>query len=155
MPFRQSTALKLGPVDRRGAVNHPQTAKSSRFRLGPSPPPLATGIIPTMSTAATPSRRARPKAVGFGIQAGVRAHQRAIEISALMLVAALAGFLFLSRESLWLDEAYSVTLAGSGWGTIWQRLSFSEANGSPYYILLHFWLVLGKSEFAVRSLSVL
>ena len=106
-----------------------------------------------MSTAATPSRRARPKAVGFGIQAGVRAHQRAIEISALMLVAALAGFLFLSRESLWLDEAYSVTLAGSGWGTIWQQLSFSEANGSPYYILLHFWLVLGKSEFAVDRLG--
>jgi 4-amino-4-deoxy-L-arabinose transferase-like glycosyltransferase len=108
-----------------------------------------------MSTAATPSRRTRPKAVGLGLKAGVRAHQRAIEISALTLVAALAGFLFLSRESLWLDEAYSVTLAGSGWGAIWQQLSFSEANGSPYYILLHFWLGLGKSEFAVRSLSVL
>jgi mannosyltransferase len=108
-----------------------------------------------MSTAATPSRRTRPKAVGLGLQQGLRAHQRAIEISALTLAAALGGFLFLSRESLWLDEAYSVALAGSGWGTIWQQLSFSDANGSPYYILLHFWIVLGKSEFAVRSLSVL
>lgn len=108
-----------------------------------------------MSTAATPSRRTRGRAGGLDLPAWLRVHHRAIEISALTLVAALAGSLFISRESFWLDEAFSVKLAGSGWGTIWQQLSYKEANGSPYYVLLHFWLGFGKSEFAVRSLSVL
>jgi mannosyltransferase len=107
-----------------------------------------------MSTAATASRRAAPQERRPGVRAWVRVHRRAIEISALTLTAALAGFLFLSRESLWLDEAFSVKLAGSGWGTIWDQLSYKEANGSPYYLLLHFWLGLGKGEFAVRGLSV-
>jgi hypothetical protein len=60
--------------------------------------------------------------------------RRAIEIATLTLVAALGGLLFLSRESFGLDEAFSVELAGSGWQTLWEKLSYSEINGSPYYL---------------------
>lgn len=88
-------------------------------------------------------------------QATLRPRPRTIEISALTLASALLGFLFLARESIWLDEAFSIKLAGSGWSTVWQQLSQTEANGSFYYVLLHFWLAFGKGEFAVRSFSVL
>jgi mannosyltransferase len=81
--------------------------------------------------------------------------RRAIEIATLTLVAALGGLLFLSRESFVLDEAFSVELAGSGWQTLWEKLTYSEINGSPYYLLLQSWLGLGDGEFAVRSLSVI
>jgi mannosyltransferase len=80
--------------------------------------------------------------------------RRAIEIATLTLVAALGGLLFLSRESFGLDEAFSVELAGSGWQTLWEKLTYSEINGSPYYLLLQSWLGLGDGELAVRSLSV-
>jgi uncharacterized membrane protein len=79
---------------------------------------------------------------------------RATEMIALTLLVGLLGLLFISRESLWLDEAFSVELAGSGWPTLWGQLSHSEANGSVYYVVLHAWLMFGKSEFAARSLSV-
>ncbi len=92
---------------------------------------------------------------GFELAAWLKARRRAIEITALTMAAGVAGFLFLSRESFGLDEAFSVELAGSSWGTLWEKLRYSEINGSPYYLLLRPWLGLGEEELPVRSLSVL
>jgi mannosyltransferase len=69
----------------------------------------------------------------------------------------LAGSLRLLRicaNSLWFDEAFSWQVARQpGWAILTQRL---EPILPPlYHFLLHFWLQLGESEAALRSLSVL
>jgi mannosyltransferase len=73
------------------------------------------------------------------------------------VVLTLAGFLRLPRmcaNSLWFDEAFSWLVARQpGRAILTQRL---EPILPPlYYYLLHFWLQLGESEAALRSLSVL
>jgi hypothetical protein len=60
----------------------------------------------------------------------------------------------LARQGLWIDEGYSVTLAGLSPAGI---IAGTAADQHPplYYLLLHGWLSLvGRSEFAVRFLSV-
>jgi hypothetical protein len=62
---------------------------------------------------------------------------------------------FLSRGSLWLDEAQSVAIAREPLGHLAQGL---RHDGAPplYYVLLHGWMLLfGTSTFAVRSLSAI
>lgn len=68
--------------------------------------------------------------------------------------AALLRLYALSSESFWFDETYSVWVArhSVGWHI---ELSTQRIFPPLYYLLLHFWLRLGSSEFAVRSLSVL
>jgi mannosyltransferase len=77
-------------------------------------------------------------------------------LTGIVLLALLLRVLFLGKESLWLDEAYSVEVAGTGsWGHLAGRLWNSDANMSLYYALLHIWIGLGRTEFVVRALSVL
>lgn len=60
----------------------------------------------------------------------------------------------LASESLWFDEAYSVWVARHG--VSWQLGQSLQRIFPPlYYVLLHFWLAFGDSEFVVRLLSVL
>ena len=54
-----------------------------------------------------------------------------------------------------MDEIVSVAIARLDWGTFWRVVSRSEANMVLYYGLLHFWINLGESEVAVRSISAL
>jgi hypothetical protein len=63
------------------------------------------------------------------------------------------GSFRLGAKSLWWDEGFSVWLARLDWPTAWQLMRTAEANMMLYYVLLHFWLRLGMSEVAVRSLS--
>ena len=60
----------------------------------------------------------------------------------------------ISTESLWLDEATSLTLARMDVGTLieWTAL---DIHPPLYYALLHYWIVLGESELVVRGLSTL
>lgn len=74
---------------------------------------------------------------------------------AIMAVAAILRVLHLGTESLWMDEIVSVAIARLDWGTFWRVVSRSEANMVLYYGLLHFWINLGESEVAVRSISAL
>lgn len=73
----------------------------------------------------------------------------------IISLAALLMLLFLGEKSLWLDEAFSVTLAQQDWDTMWQVISETEANQGLYYLLLSLWSNIGTSEFTVRSLSVI
>ena len=61
----------------------------------------------------------------------------------------------LGTRSLWLDEAFSVEVAGGTWAHLWARVSTREANMGLYYVLLHGWLVLGRDEATVRALSAI
>ncbi len=77
-----------------------------------------------------------------------------VMLGVVLVVAALLRFYALSAESFWFDETYSVWVAqhSVGWHI---ELSTQRIFPPLYYLLLHFWLRLGSSEFAVRSLSVL
>jgi 4-amino-4-deoxy-L-arabinose transferase-like glycosyltransferase len=75
-------------------------------------------------------------------------------LAPILAGAALLRLYALSAESFWFDEAYSVWVArhSVGWHI---ALSTQRIFPPLYYLCLHFWLALGDSEFAVRSLSVL
>jgi 4-amino-4-deoxy-L-arabinose transferase-like glycosyltransferase len=69
-----------------------------------------------------------------------------------VLLAALLSILYIGDDSIWLDEGFSIAMAREGLSGIWDAFLI-EANQGVYYILLHFWLQLGDSEAAIRSLS--
>jgi mannosyltransferase len=61
----------------------------------------------------------------------------------------------LNKQSIWLDEAYSITLAGSSLPQLVQE-AVKDNNPPLYHILLHYWITLfGSSEFSTRFLSVI
>jgi mannosyltransferase len=78
-----------------------------------------------------------------------------ILIVTIIPLAVILTLLYTGDKSLWLDESISVAIARLDWPTMWQVVSQGEANMGLYYILLHFWLNLGESEFVIRSLSAI
>jgi mannosyltransferase len=73
---------------------------------------------------------------------------------AVLLAASLVG-LRIGRESLWLDEGFSVELVSQSWSLFWRHVSAHEANMVAYHTLLKLWVALGDSEGFVRLLSAL
>ncbi|MDR7519554.1 MAG: glycosyltransferase family 39 protein [Armatimonadota bacterium] len=63
--------------------------------------------------------------------------------------------LYLGRDSLWIDEALSVVKARLPWPAFLGYVIRYDPNMPLYYGLLHLWLYLGDSEFAIRLLSVI
>ena len=76
----------------------------------------------------------------------------------LLVIAVLAIFLRfydISSEDVWLDEANSIIIAELNPSGVITRISH-DASPPLYYLLLHYWMdVFGKTELALRSLSVL
>ncbi len=74
---------------------------------------------------------------------------------ALLFLLALGVRLYrIGAESIWLDEATSLFLARQ---SVFDVVAWTARDIHPplYYLLLHFWRVLGESEMALRSLSAL
>ncbi len=82
-------------------------------------------------------------------------YETTVDLIGIMLLAVLLRVLFLGKESLWWDEAESVRIAGADWRHLIDTLWNGQANMGFYYALLHMWLGLGRTEFALRALSVL
>jgi len=84
-------------------------------------------------------------------QARVLAGVAVFSIAGLALVIRIIG---LEAESAWIDEAYSIKLSGH---SIEQILQGTAADQHPplYYLLLHYWMLLGDSVAHARLLSVL
>lgn len=62
---------------------------------------------------------------------------------------------YLSEESLYMDEAYSVYYSQQSVTELFYTISIDQ-NPPLYYLLLHYWMeIFGNSEFAFKSLSVL
>ncbi len=72
-----------------------------------------------------------------------------------LVLGAVLGSLFLGTHGLFLDESVSATLATAPWHRFVNVVSHREANMALYYLLLRGWVVLGHSEIALRSLSVI
>jgi mannosyltransferase len=73
---------------------------------------------------------------------------------AILLLAFVLRVVDLGAESAWIDEAYSIVLAGH---PITEIIQGTAADQHPplYYLLLHFWLMFGSGVFFSRFLSVL
>ncbi|MBC7262801.1 MAG: glycosyltransferase family 39 protein [Chloroflexi bacterium] len=70
----------------------------------------------------------------------------------IVLVSTILRFYRLGVESIWLDEATSILIAQH---SIPGVMAWAAGDIHPplYYLILHFWLVAGTSEYAVRALS--
>jgi mannosyltransferase len=84
-----------------------------------------------------------------------RFHLYLYAVLGIMCLSVVLSLLFLAEKSIDSDESVSIAIANSNWPTIWQTISQGETNMVGYYVLLHFWIYLGNSEFVIRSLSAL
>ncbi len=69
-----------------------------------------------------------------------------------LLVGAGLRLYGLATESIWLDEATSILLGQADIPTL-IKATAQDIHPPAYYVLLHFWLYLGDSEFIARALS--
>lgn len=83
--------------------------------------------------------------------------RRLADSKTLLLVIVLLGtilrFAALDRQSLWLDEAYSLHVASADSLSILTGSVGDRYTPPFYYLLLHGWMNFGTSEVALRSLS--
>ena len=72
-----------------------------------------------------------------------------------MTVAAVLGVFTIGDKSIWLDEGFSARIIDLPTLDLAAHLWRTELQASPYYLVLQQWSVLGHSEAALRSLSVI
>jgi mannosyltransferase len=85
---------------------------------------------------------------------GLSAYRFRLWLALSVALGAALRLFRLGTKSFWLDEAASATLARLDWHAFWSAITHRQANMVLYYLLLHGWIRLGNSEFAIRSLSV-
>ena len=75
-----------------------------------------------------------------------------LPLVAVLLLAGIVRFVGLGKESLWLDETTSLIIARMDLSSV---VAWAAGDIHPplYYLVLHFWLRLGDSEFVLRALS--
>ena len=74
-------------------------------------------------------------------------------VSVLAMVISFAG---VTHVSMWMDEAYTITVATRSFGDVWRMIHNIDIVHSVYNVLLHPWLALvGVSEISVRLPSTL
>lgn len=95
--------------------------------------------------------------VDNGLNAGrvFRSHRTLLLLIAVTLLGGLLRVYRLGDKGLWLDEAFSVWLAGHSLSDLYGWIVRIDQHPPLYYTLLHFWMWLGDSETTVRSLSAL
>lgn len=87
------------------------------------------------------------------INAFLRQHSRLLLVIALVVGAGLRWWR-IGAHGFWYDEALSGLIAGLDAGRILANAAGTD-HPPGYYLLLHFWLGLGRSEGIMRSLSAL
>ena len=86
--------------------------------------------------------------------AGRKITNYGIALLGIVLAGAFLRVFHLTAESIWLDEAFSVSISGLSVPQIVQAAA-PDVHPPLYYFLLHYWMmVFGTSESAVRLLSV-
>lgn len=78
-----------------------------------------------------------------------------LPLAAITLAAAIIRLHALAGRGLWLDEAISVSISKNSIAALFQVIRDREIYMALYYGVLHYWLLLGDSEFAIRLLSVI
>ncbi|MBW3574605.1 MAG: glycosyltransferase family 39 protein, partial [Actinobacteria bacterium] len=108
--------------------------------------------------AATGARAPRPRPAPRPARVRRRRARRVGRVELFGLVALLAASVALRLEglrvSLWLDEGISIGIASHPLGDI-PRLLAQDGSPPLYYLVLHAWMeAFGRSEEAVRALSL-
>lgn len=85
----------------------------------------------------------------------MRRNSTALLLGGIVAVALVLRLVHLGSRSFWLDEILSVYYARLPWPRFSHILVREEANMALYYLLLRPWVLLGSSEFMVRSLSAI
>ena len=81
-------------------------------------------------------------------------YARRVTLFLLLATGAALRLAALASKPFWFDECFSVEVARIDWRNFLHLLWWREANMTLYYLLLRVWLHFGKSEFFIRSLSV-
>jgi mannosyltransferase len=71
----------------------------------------------------------------------------------ILLLAFLLRIAYLDAQSLWWDEAFSATISSMDLKSLLESALADRVHPPLYYLILHFWLGLGQSEFVIRGLS--
>ena len=73
----------------------------------------------------------------------------------LTLIGAVLRFYHLGYNSIWLDEASTLTFAVQSFPDIWQATTAGEFNPPLFYWIEHIMLLFGNSEFILRFVPAL
>ena len=71
----------------------------------------------------------------------------------ILLLAFVLRIAYLDGQSLWWDEAFSVTVGSMDLRSLMTTALDDRVHPPLYYLILHFWLPLARSEFVVRAPS--
>jgi hypothetical protein len=74
---------------------------------------------------------------------------------ALLFAGATLRFWQLGGKSIWLDEAFSLSISQRSLSDLFRMVVRTDAHPPLYYLMLKFWLLFSQSETWVRSLSVI
>ena len=72
-----------------------------------------------------------------------------------LLIGAILRWFQIGSRSFWYDEAFSGLIARLSVAQIWNNAIAASIHPPGYYLLLHYWLLLGQSEALLRSLSAI
>jgi mannosyltransferase len=107
-----------------------------------------------METSALPAPAAE-EAKAAGRSAGFPRIPAACVVLLLTAAAAVVRLHALAGRGFWLDETISASIAGNSLSAIFRIIREREIYMALYYVFLHFWALLGDSEFVLRLPSVI
>ncbi|MCM8767773.1 MAG: glycosyltransferase family 39 protein [Candidatus Omnitrophica bacterium] len=77
----------------------------------------------------------------------------------LLFIIILTGILLrifnIGKNSLWCDELLAISIGEHSIKWIIDYITYNDAHPPLFYILVHFWLKFGKSEFLLRTLPLI
>lgn len=76
-------------------------------------------------------------------------------LTGLVIIGAILRLFYLADKSIWLDEAFSISLSQQTLGDLLRLVVKSDAHPPLYYLLLKLWLLPGDSAGYVRLLSAI
>jgi LysM repeat protein/4-amino-4-deoxy-L-arabinose transferase-like glycosyltransferase len=76
-------------------------------------------------------------------------------LGGILIIGAVLRLFLLADKSIWLDEAFSISISQRGLGDLLDLVLRTDVHPPFYYLMLKFWLLLGESPSHVRLLSVL
>ena len=71
-----------------------------------------------------------------------------------LLCALSIRLLFLGGKSIWLDEAWGLSITKAGQNVLWSG-SFEDHHPPLFHLIQDYWIRMGESEFMLRLLSVI
>jgi len=109
-----------------------------------------TDVPPRRLPGGGPEARRRETVAMFA-----RTHPWGVALLAQVAVACVLCLYSLGHKSFWMDEGFSFVAGHRSWGSLGALLTHDESNMGPYYVGMHLWTHLGRSEATLRLPSVL